>query len=63
MKKILLSSFSMVLGFGILLSSPGLAKEVRFKWGATSVRSSGYAHVVLYAKAVHQVYPKEIPSP
>lgn len=60
MKKILCLSSFMILGIGILLSSPGLAKEVRIKWGATSVRSSGYAHVVLYAKAVHQVYPKEI---
>lgn len=60
MKKILCLSSLMILGIGILLASPGLAKEVRIKWGATSVRSSGYAHVVLYAKAVHQVYPKEI---
>jgi len=60
MKKVLILSMLLVLGIGILLSSPALAKEVRIKWGATSVRSSGYAHVVLYAKAVHQVYPKEI---
>jgi len=36
------------------------AKAIRIKWGATSVRSSGYAHGVLFAKAVNQAYPKEI---
>ena len=36
------------------------AKEFRVKWGATSVRSSGYAHAVLFAKAVNQAYPGEI---
>jgi hypothetical protein len=60
MKKILCLSSLLILGFGLFISSSALAKEVRLKWGATSVRSSGYAHVVLYAKAVHQVYPKEI---
>ena len=60
MKKILVLSSLMIFGIGIFLSSPGLAKEVRLKWGATSVRSSGYAHVVLYAKAVHQLYPGQI---
>jgi uncharacterized protein len=60
MKKTLCLSSLLILGFGLFFLSPALAKEVRLKWGATSVRSSGYAHVVLYAKAVHQVYPKEI---
>ncbi|MBU1206162.1 MAG: TAXI family TRAP transporter solute-binding subunit [Proteobacteria bacterium] len=36
------------------------AKAFRVKWGATSVRSSGYAHAVLFAKAVNQAYPGEI---
>ena len=60
MKKILLFCFLVILGAGMILSPPALAKAVRIKWGATSVRSSGYAHVVLYAKAIHQVYPNDI---
>jgi len=36
------------------------AKDFRLKWGATSVRSSGYAHCVLFAKAVNEAYPGEI---
>ena len=36
------------------------AKEFRVKWGATSVRSSGYGHGVLFAKAVNQAYPGQI---
>jgi len=38
----------------------GQAKETRIKWGATSVRSSGYAHGVLFAKAVNKTYPGQI---
>lgn len=45
---------------GLIALPEGYAKEVRLKWGTTSVRSSGYAHGVLFAKAVNQAYPKEI---
>jgi TRAP transporter TAXI family solute receptor len=50
---------SMVIG-SLLIFPMAQAKEIRLKWGATSVRSSGYAHAVLDAKAVNQAYPGEI---
>jgi TRAP transporter TAXI family solute receptor len=58
--KVLLYSFLGFLSLAILLCPPAQAKEFRVKWGATSVRSSGYAHGVLFAKAVNQAYPGEI---
>ena len=36
------------------------AKEVRIKWGSTSVRSVGYAIEVQFAKAVNKAYPGQI---
>jgi TRAP transporter TAXI family solute receptor len=60
MKKILfLSVVFVAIGSLWVLPLAG-AKEFRVKWGATSVRSSGYAHAVLDAKAVNQAYPGEI---
>jgi TRAP transporter TAXI family solute receptor len=59
MKK-LFSSVLAVLIATMIFPPMVQAKEVRIKWGATSVRSSGYAHGVLFAKAVNQAYPKEI---
>ncbi|MGQ9694985.1 MAG: TAXI family TRAP transporter solute-binding subunit [Thermodesulfobacteriota bacterium] len=47
-----------LMGFTFLPSTQ--AKEMRIKWGTTSVRSSGYAHGVLFAKAINQTYPGEI---
>ncbi len=60
MKKIMFFLFVFV-AIGSLTILPIVeAKEFRVKWGATSVRSSGYAHGVLFAKAVNQAYPGEI---
>jgi len=60
MKKIMFFLFVFV-AIGSLTILPMVdAKAIRIKWGATSVRSSGYAHGVLFAKAVNQAYPKEI---
>ena len=58
--KVLLYSFLSFLSLGLLLCPPAQTKEVRLKWGATSVRSNGYAHGVLVAKAVNQAYPGQI---
>ncbi len=58
-KIIFLSLFCMALA-GIFYLPIAQAKEIRIKWGTTSVRSSGYAHGVLFAKAVNQAYPGEI---
>lgn len=60
MRKILLFSIMFIVLTCIISLSMGLAKETRIKWGATSVRSSGYAHGVLFAKAVNQAYPGQI---
>ena len=59
-KRILLFSVIFVGLAGIIYLPRGEAKEIRIKWGATSVRSSGYAHGVLFAKAVNQAYPGQI---
>ncbi len=60
MKKIMFFLFVFV-AIGSLTILPMVeAKEFRVKWGATSVRSSGYAHCVLFAKAVNEAYPGEI---
>jgi TRAP transporter TAXI family solute receptor len=60
MKKALVFSLIFV-AMGVLLTLPmAEGKEFRVKWGATSVRSSGYAHGVLFAKAVNEAYPGEI---
>jgi len=59
-RKVLLYSFLGFLSLGILFCPFAQAKEFRVKWGATSVRSSGYAHGVLFAKSVNQTYPGEI---
>lgn len=48
-----------ILG-GVIFLPISQAKEIRIKWGTTSVRSSGYAHGVLFAKAINQTYPGEI---
>ena len=59
-KKIVLISL-LLLGVGSFVFLPIVqAREMRLKWGASSVRSSGYAQVILYAKAVHQAFPGEI---
>lgn len=59
-KKIILLSL-LFLGWASIVYLPFVqAKEIRIKWGTTSVRSSGYAHGVLFAKAVNQAYPGEI---
>jgi len=58
--KVLLYSFLSFLSLGLLCGPPAQTKEVRLKWGATSVRSNGYAHGVLVAKAVNQAYPGQI---
>jgi len=60
MKKIFLFSAIFMIGVGIIFLPMGQAKEIRIKWGTTSVRSSGYAHGVLFAKAVNQAYPGQI---
>jgi len=59
MKKTLFFSILFILARVMLLSTAE-GKEFRVKWGTTSVRSSGYAHGVLFAKAVNQAYPGEI---
>lgn len=59
-KKIFLFALMGILLISFSLPSIGQAKMFRVKWGATSVRSSGYAHGVLCAKAVNQAYPGEI---
>ncbi len=55
-KRILFSSVMFAVLASIIYLPMGQAKEIRIKWGATSVRSSGYAHGVLFAKAVNQAY-------
>ena len=60
MKKILFFSLFFIAAASILFLPLGEAKDVRIKWGTTSVRSSGYAHGVLFAKAVNQAYPGQI---
>ncbi len=59
-KRILFSSVMFAVLASIIYLPMGQAKEIRIKWGATSVRSSGYAHGVLFAKAVNQAYPGQI---
>ncbi len=40
---------------------PNIASATtRLKWGSTSVRSTGYANTVIFAKATHQAYRKDI---
>ena len=60
MKKAWIFSLLFVFLGSLMVLPPAEAKEFRVKWGATSVRSSGYAHAVLFAKAVNQAYPGEI---
>ncbi len=60
MKKGLVFSLIFVAIGAVLILPMAEAKEFRVKWGTTSVRSSGYAHGVLFAKAVNQAYPGEI---
>jgi len=60
MKKILFFSLMLAAATSFIFLPMVEAKEIRLKWGATSVRSSGYAHGVLFAKAVNQAYPGEI---
>lgn len=60
MKKALVFSLIFVAIGAVLTLPMAEGKEFRVKWGATSVRSSGYAHAVLFAKAVNQAYPGEI---
>ena len=60
MKKIIFLSLTFILLTSIISLPMGQAKETRLKWGATSVRSAGYAIRVLFAKAVHQAYPGQI---
>ncbi len=60
MKKAWIFSLIFVFLGGLMVLPPAEAKEFRVKWGTTSVRSSGYAHGVLFAKAVNQAYPGEI---
>ena len=60
MKKILFFGLMFILMASFVSLPMGEGKEFRVKWGATSVRSSGYAHAVLFAKAVNQAYPGEI---
>ena len=59
-KKILFFSLMFMVAASIISLPMGQAKEFRIKWGTTSVRSSGYAHGVLFAKAVNQAYPGQI---
>lgn len=59
-KKRLFFSLMYIVLAGFIFIPLVQAKETRLKWGATSVRSSGYAHGVLFAKAVNQAYPGEI---
>jgi len=60
MKKAWIFSLIFVFLGGLMILPTTEAREFRVKWGATSVRSSGYAHGVLFAKAVNQAYPGEI---
>ena len=60
MKKALVFSLIFVAIGAVLILPMAEGKEFRVKWGATSVRSSGYAHGVLFAKAVNQAYPGDI---
>ncbi len=60
MKKILFFSLIFMAVASVISLPLGEAKDFRIKWGATSVRSSGYAQAVLFAKAVNQSYPGQI---
>jgi len=59
-KKVIFFSLIFVVLASIIFLPLGQAKEVRLKWGSTSVRSVGYAIEVLFAKAVNQAYPGQI---
>jgi TRAP transporter TAXI family solute receptor len=48
------------VGFAMVLATSPASAATRLKWGATSVRSIGYATCVLTAKAVNKAYPKDI---
>ena len=52
--------FVFAAGFLCLSITAAEAKEVRIKWGSTSVRSVGYAIEVQFAKAVNKAYPGQI---
>jgi len=58
--KRLFFSVIVILVASVVFLPMGEAKDFRIKWGTTSVRSSGYAHGVLFAKAVNQAYPGQI---
>ena len=48
--------------FATAMVMPDLAAAAtRLKWGSTSVRSNGYAIIVLYAKAANKAYKGDIP--
>src|SRR4030042_6565643 len=59
MKRLFFSVIVILVSSMVFLPT-GEAKDIRIKWGTTSVRSSGYAHGVLFAKAVNQAYPGQI---
>jgi len=59
-KKILFFFLIFIIAASMIYLPLGQAKEIRLKWGSTSVRSSAYAHTVLFAKAVNQAYPGQI---
>jgi TRAP transporter TAXI family solute receptor len=60
MKKIIFFLFVFVAIGSLTILPMAEAKAFRVKWGSTSVRASGYAQCVLFAKAVNAAYPGEI---
>ncbi len=60
MKRTILFLLVFVAIAGLTILPMAEAKEFRVKWGTTSVRSSGYAHGVLFAKAINEAYKGEI---
>lgn len=59
-KKTVWIALMFVMAISLVFLPLGHAKAVRIKYGTTSVRSSGYATGVLFARAVHKNYPGQI---
>lgn len=60
-KKIPFFSLMFVVVTSVIFLPMGQAKEIRLKWGSTSVRAAtSYGLAVFCAKTVHQAYPGEI---
>jgi uncharacterized protein len=59
-KKTVWIGLMIIVAIGIIFLPLVHAKEVRIKYGTTSVRSSGYATGVLFARAVHKHNPGQI---